>query len=412
MKLSDFALRRAGGRARASARVAWEDSPRPAFELFFETSSEAADDLSAEAEAFATACLHPAVHAGERRLLVEGAICPRLARGLESAANLVRSWWGPPRRPIAVEASEGFRALPPAARPRAAFCLTGGADSLALLATNRSTYPPDHPGSFREAVSVYGHLCAETDVSPWYERALPALEATAREAGATLVSIRTNLWRLEPVFDLVAWESLSASLVAAAHLFRRRWTSVCLASGRDVTNEIPRGTHPLLDPLYSSTALEVRHDATALRRFERLRLIAASRPGAESLIVCQTFPQGETLNCGVCEKCVRTMTELLAIGALERARQFPRADVAAGDVAGVEIGPAEAEYWAEVLPALAALGRSDLVAAIRKKLREARRVERWTRDEGWRGRLRRFDRRRLGGRLLALSRRLRGGPAA
>jgi hypothetical protein len=408
MRISDFRVRRDPGGARASARVAWEDAPRPEFELFFETDAPGADDLEAAPEAFAVACVHPAVRAGERRLRIEGTLCPRLAGGLEAAVALLGSWYGPPRREIAVETAGGPRALTPRAAPRAALFLTGGADSLDLLRENRAVLPAGHPASFRDAISVYGHLCAETDASPWYARARPELEATARAAGAGLVSVRTNLWRLFPDFELVCRESLSASLACAAHLFRRRWTSVSLASGRDVTAEIPRGTHPLLDPLYSSSAVEIRHDASPRTRFERLRALGAARPGLESLLVCQTFPQGPHLNCGACEKCVRTMTELVALGSLSRARHFPPGGVSPERIRAVPVGAPEVAYWEEVLPELAARGRDDLVAAIRAKLAESRRLIRWARDEGWRGRLRRLDRRLFGGQLLALSRRLRG----
>ena len=58
-------------------------------------------------------------------------------------------------------------------------------------------------------------------------------------------------------------------------------------------------------------------------------------------------------------------------------------------------------------PHLRGRGRDDLAAAIESKLDESRRLQRWHADAGWKGRLRRLDRRLLGGRLLAARRRLR-----
>ena len=405
MRIADLRVRRDGTSARAEARVVWEDSARPEFELFFQTAGVAAEDLGPEPEAFALACFLPAVRAGERRLRIEDELCPRFAEGLASALDLLGSWYGA-HRTLAVEASGGFRAKVPRQPPRTALLFTGGVDSMHLLASNRAHLPRDHPASFGDALSLYGHLCADTDASPWYDRAVPALDEIAREAGAELVSVRTNLWRLAPDYDLVVWHSLSACLIAAAHLFRRRWTRISLATGRDVTREIPRGTHPLLDPFYGSRALEVRHDPIRWRRSDRLRALANAAPGLESLIVCQTYPAGEHLNCGACEKCLRTMTELLAIGRLAGARHFPSEDVTPGAIHRISIAPVEAPYWEETIPELAARGRDDLVAAIRGKVAEARRVARWVSDAGWRGRVRRLDRRYLGGRLLAIRQRL------
>ena len=100
------------------------------------------------------------------------------------------------------------------------------------------------------------------------------------------------------------------------------------------------------------------------------------------------------------------MTQLLAIGRLEDARSFPHRNVSPERIRSIPIGRVEAQYYVEALPGLAQRGRGDLVAAIEAKLRETERLERWSAEAGLTGRLRRFDRRFLGGRLLALRRRL------
>ena len=409
VKVSALRLERcAAGGVRAVADVVWEDSGRPAFELWFEATGAASEDLEPAPEAFVTACYLDAVRHGERRVHVEGRLCPRLAQALTTALALLDSWSGGARASLAIEASNGLRARLPRRPERSAFFLTGGVDSLHLLGTNRAFYPPGHPAAFTEAISLFGHVCAESEVSPWNERVTPALEAAAAESGAGLVAVRTNLWRLARDLPLIVHESLSSALAAAAHLFPRRWSRVSLASGRDVTREIPRGTHPLLDPLYGSSAVEIRHDPCALTRLDRLRALARFCPGLESLVVCMAYPDGAHLNCGRCEKCVRTMTQLLAIGELDRARHFPARDVSAENIRAVSIGPHEAAYWMETLPPLFAVGRIDLVAAIEERLAALRRAELWRSDRGWKGALRRLDRRFLGGRLS----RARRGSAA
>ena len=410
MRICELELRRGPTGARASARVEWEDSPRDPFELRFETDGSAADDLSAEPEAFATACALAAARNGERRVLVEGSLCPRLADGLRAAVALLGSWYGAERRALVLEATLGFRAIPPRKPARTALFLTCGIDSLHLLASNRSSYPSDHPDAFADCLSVYGHICAESPVSPWNDRFLAMLAGTAEQARLAVVAVRTNLWKLEPDLPFVARESLSSALVASAHLFRRRWTSISLASGRAVANEIPRGTHPMLDPLYSSSALTIRHDPSPYGRFERLRAIAASPAGVANVVVCQAYPDPPFLNCGACEKCVRTMTMLVALGRLSEARQFPADDVTPERIRAVPVRPVEAEYWSDVLSELGRIGRTDLARAVREKLAEAVRIRRWQEDAGWKGSMRRLDRRVLGGRALALRRRLFGPP--
>jgi hypothetical protein len=49
--------------------------------------------------------------------------------------------------------------------------------------------------------------------------------------------------------------------------------------------------------------------------------VAASDEALATLRVCTKLPQG-LVNCGHCEKCIRTMLSLLAVGALERCPTF------------------------------------------------------------------------------------------
>ena len=408
MRISDLRLERSHAGARASARVVWEDAPRAPLELFFETDERGREDLSPEPEAFLTACVLPAIRTGERRILLEDAVCPRLAEGLATAAALLEGWYGGVRGPIPIQAAGGFRAPAPRQPARSALFFTGGIDSSHLLSVNRRQYPRDslHPHSFADGLLVHGNLKAESEDSPWSVRSFAAVGEAAEAAGLTLLPVRTNLWELLPDLPFVSRESLSSGLAATAHLFRRRWTRVSIATGLDVASEVPRGTHPMLDPLYGSSAVDIRHDPIRLTRLERLAELAAAPLGVARLVVCLAYPGPPRLNCGECEKCVRTMTQLVAIGRLEEARSFPHHDVSPERIRSVPIGSVEAQYYVEALPGLAQRGRGDLVAAIEAKLQEIARLERWSADEDWKGRLRRLDRRFLGGRLVALRRRL------
>ena len=360
--------------------------------MFFETDASRERDFSAAPEAFAVACALPAMRHGEDRLLVEGSLCPRLAEGLEIAAALMRSWFGPPRRAIRVEARDGFRPPFPRETPRAALGLTGGIDSLHLLRRNRRDFPREHGEAFRDALAVCGLLSPGTADSPRSREtdrlAREALLGIAGDAGVELISVTTNLRDLETDVAFLEDEWIGAALSSAAHLFSARWSSFTLASGRDSERLLPRGTHPLLDPLFSSAALEVRHEGIRFGRLERVREIASWIAGVENIVVCLQRPEPPLLNCGACEKCVRTMTELLAVGALERTRFFPSAQVSAEMIRRLRLSVLVEDYWSDLLPLLAERGREDLVSEIRRKLRNAR----------WKARLKALDARLTGGR--------------
>ena len=82
----------------------WEDSARAACDVYFETESQFADALSAEPDAFLAACLTPALWAGERRVLVEGEVCPELLENLETVRRVFQHWFGLDERAATLEA--------------------------------------------------------------------------------------------------------------------------------------------------------------------------------------------------------------------------------------------------------------------------------------------------------------------
>ncbi|MGQ0613644.1 MAG: hypothetical protein ACT4PV_07910 [Planctomycetaceae bacterium] len=141
MRIVDLRREQAEGGARVLATVVWEEADRPPLDLFFQT--EPPDDaaLRPREAAFLTAAIWPAYNAGERRIAIEGTVCPRLRDGLGTALRLLARWYPPPRPLPSLEPTGGFEPSHPAPERRTAMFLSGGFDSLALLRCNRATYP-------------------------------------------------------------------------------------------------------------------------------------------------------------------------------------------------------------------------------------------------------------------------------
>lgn len=103
-----------------------------------------------------------------------------------------------------------------------------------------------------------------------------------------------------------------------------------------------------------------------------LGLIADWREGTESLRVCQNDDAAAS-NCGTCEKCIRTMTALSALGRLTECSAFPNREVTAPLLHTVEAYDMfttahHAHWYAELVPLLAERGRPDLVTAVQHLL--------------------------------------------
>lgn len=397
MRIENIRFESSGARARVVGTVIWEDCDRPRRDVYFETTDEFGGYLSTDTDAFLTACVMPAFAGGERRLCVEGEICPVLRDGLFTATALVSHWYDLRREPLTLEGVVRSARRPRGPERHAALFLSGGIDSFATLRVNRLNYPPQHPAALRDGFLAYG---LEIDQPSSFEYLLDSLSNFARAIGLTLVPVYTNERHLNADWNF--WSDLSEAAVfsAIAHAFKPLIHTASIASSYDFPNLYPHASHPLLDPNYSSHDVAIRHDGVAFSRLAKTRLVAAWDAALASLRVCnksETYQPNRT-NCGRCEKCVRTQLALLALGALDRASSFPRTDLSEEFVAAtVTLNPRNFQFYGELVPALRRSGREDLARCIQRKLDYYHGV-------GWRCRLARFDQRYLYGGLRMLKR--------
>jgi hypothetical protein len=93
----------------------------------------------------------------------------------------------------------------------------------------------------------------------------------------------------------------------------------------------------------------------------------------------QVLPEGQ-LNCGHCEKCVRTMLGLLALGKLEESEAFADHDVTPEMIGAIPVlNPVKAELLRQLIAPLRSAGREALVSALQAKIGAFRRQERMRR---------------------------------
>ena len=132
----------------------------------------------------------------------------------------------------------------------------------------------------------------------------------------------------------------------------------------------PWGSHPLLDNYYTSGHFQTEHHGIEMSRIKKTQLIAEWPVGLQNIQVC-TGQNSENTNCGACEKCIRTMTALVALGKLKGCQSFPLNDVSADIINTVDeynmiYADNQAYYYKEMIPYLEEQKRYDLVAAINK----------------------------------------------
>jgi hypothetical protein len=205
----------------------------------------------------------------------------------------------------------------------------------------------------------------------------PGLAAAVASLGVTLVPVVTNVRALEDNDFRMDWmvHAHGAVLAGIAQAFSPSFARVNLASSYDAGHLTPWGSHPLVDQHYSTSTTRMAHDAEQFSRLDRLRALLDWPEGLKVLDVCfdwRSRKPGDVPNCGRCEKCLRTLSAMVALGLptaelsafrdREVSRRTMRRIIALQD-------PYERLAWQENLRALQSSGHISEARAARSLLR-------------------------------------------
>jgi hypothetical protein len=368
--ISDIALTERDGVRRVGATIRWESCGRPDQAVFYETGPDHAAPLTADPNAFLVGLVLPAWHQGERRIRVEGALCPMLMDQIDAPLLTLRAWYPELGAPPAIE-SDGLEARVPTG-DGAVSLLSCGIDSLATLRANRTWFPPGHPLAIRSCLLVdlvddadgNGAAASNPDAAK-----VDAARRVCDDVGAGVMLVRTNLWSMDGDGWFFAKSSFGAEFLSSAHCVSGDFRHAYIAASLDAQHPfVPAGSSPLLDPYYSSGHLQVHHHGAYMPRLERTRLVADWPAGLDNIRVCVHEGRGTT-NCGTCEKCIRTMLTLVALGKLHESAAFEEDDVDRDLLQTViqyrMIWVSNlADGYADLIPLLEGRGRHDLVAGV------------------------------------------------
>jgi hypothetical protein len=400
------------GRVTIIGTVTWEEAARPVQDVFFETDVKFADDFICNPHAFLIGCLVPAFRHGEERISIDAEICPELRDNLVTALSWLRNWYYPPdRKLIKIEGKKWSTSAPLNKSRNAAMFFSGGVDSLSGLRYNRLNYALDHPASIKDALFIYGQNFDSDPRPETFEKAVKALSKVADETGITMIPVYTNIRSLDEEGKFFSDQFHGAVLGAVSHTFVKRLSIVFISATDDIPSLAlqgqgikyckPWGSHPLLDPNYSSTDLRIRHDALQLSRFEKTKIVADWDTGLQNIKVCSDQFPGE--NCGTCEKCIRTSLALLALGVLDKTKAFPLNDISEDHIAKLSLRLDTDYDWTnqhqylELIPHLAKIGRQDLVQEVEQLVERSRNPK-----TPLKTRIKEFDQKHLDGKLTKL----------
>jgi hypothetical protein len=293
-----------GGVSRATADV-------DGIPLWFESADI---ELSASAEAFASALLFSSVHR-HRALVAQTPLSDVWLDNVEEIMSAWQEWWGyTPIPPIAERRPDAG-----GSNAASALMFSGGVDSFHTLLCGPK---PDF------LVSVHGFDIPLDDSRRMDELRL-VLRESAEACGVRPVVIRTNLREHPSAGRPSLWErSHGGGIAAIGHLLSDHIGKLSVSASWFLPDQQPWGSHTLTDPLFSANGLVIDHVGWDVKREDKVDAIAKNDVVQKHLRVC--YKNVDTaVNCSRCEKCVVAMLHLMENGVLDQCGTFDGSDLAA-----------------------------------------------------------------------------------
>lgn len=193
---------------------------------------------------------------------------------------------------------------------RAIAAFSGGVDS--TFTTLRHTLKLLGAGSYNldSVLMVHGFdvsLANSDHLDQLIRRTQPFLA----QLGVDLKIVRTNSKELR----LMDWEdTFSAQLAGCLHHFSSRFEFGLVGSSEPYNDlYLPWGSNPITDGLLSGDGFAIVHDGAGFSRTDKIATLVRHPASVAGLKVCWEGSD-QHRNCGVCEKCMRTRLNFLAVG--------------------------------------------------------------------------------------------------
>lgn len=276
--------------------------------MFFRVDNKYKNFVYNDASPFLASLLLPCMKRQEN-ILIEGSVSKKLLTTLPKIMRTVKKW------------NVGFKEI-----------------SVKVSGTSINTSQPQSSGEFFTCGvdSFYTYLKNKKNIThlilihgcdialvnkTFFSNVADTVKKIAKKEKLELIIVKTNYKEIiEPVLE---WEwNLGSALAAIGLLLRGGLKNTYIPGGMRWDQLCPYGTHPDLDPLWSSEKLTIYHDGCEASRLEKIQKHISKSPLAlQYLRVCCHTLKGH-YNCGKCFKCVQTKIELLCANALHKAKTF------------------------------------------------------------------------------------------
>ncbi|OQB90616.1 MAG: hypothetical protein BWX84_01803 [Verrucomicrobia bacterium ADurb.Bin118] len=245
-----------------------------------------------------------------RRLELDQPVSDSFIKNLDALSKIFSSWYRE-YHPARIHSPNTYAATT-AGVGRVGCFFTGGVDSFYTFLK--------HQREITDLIYVHGF---DVDLDDWPRRqAISAMgQSIATQTGIRFIEVETDSRKLFRAFGHWGFHGHGFALGTVGRLLVGVLDKIYIPSSFAQADLMPWGSHPATDPLFSDEALQFVHDGCEATRVRKIQAISSHPVARAHLRVCWERVEG-AYNCGRCEKCLRTMTSLYAVGALSAVTTF------------------------------------------------------------------------------------------
>ena len=254
---------------------------------------------------------------------VRGPVSPRLAYHLEEYQFILNFRY--PRTIFPVSIQYEKLAVVEADPTGVGTTFSGGVDSLFTVWSHLPQNQPDRGHRVTHGIFIRGFDILQNEMDN-YRRLFNEYSKQASNIGIDLIELETNVMgithqRLNLSYfygPLIISTGLSMSGLFQRFYMPSSWDHYHLKHKAHASD-------PLLDGFLSTDTMQIVHHGSTRRRIEKVEQISNWDLAQNILWVCQDAKFREhSWNCSRCEKCVRTMIPLYALGVLDKFTTFEK----------------------------------------------------------------------------------------
>ncbi len=197
---------------------------------------------------------------------------------------------------------------------KAISCFTGGVDAFYTLIKNNE--------KINDLLYVWGFDLPLTE-NKFYNKVKKHLSSVAKKFDKDMIFVKTNLG-FEVTNKYASWgDFMYGPAIASVMLFMEEDYDFCyMPACNDYSVLVPRGSHIIIDHLWNCDGLKFIYDGAEASRIEKVDFISDNEEVRNNLRVC--YSSNDKYNCCKCEKCIRTMASLEALGKSGLIKTFPK----------------------------------------------------------------------------------------